>query len=473
MTISLPRDLQYSLLEFVAHVKAEDYDQLPEDFVKLGATPPDQIEAVRKTGIAKGFEFIMKQMKKGGGPLKIMEALRAEFRTRYGGQLSDTELFLKVKDEVHKLRSSRDRDVKAWEEANGLAGLMEMISNQNRGVFSLPTYMLYVIRAFTTLEGIGLTVDPNYSIVQESYPYLAKRLLTDDSPRSRAALKSMIYQDGKLKTDKLIEFSEGFTNYTATTMDADRDGAGLRKAQQAFTDLLLDEKDNVMQEVFLDSAAKFTDSFVRVGLNQIKQSPGGQLLEYALKVPKTIVDTFVPNVMKPLLLPFTLPYDISKAIVNLVDKDDSDIANVQTMSLLWKNLEPQLRDQIRQLTRQALSADTSSANILIPLSTLDSQTIRNRIGIANINQQIPVVLKLTRKFSASMLSQAAERLEASKKQTTQGSEANRNALAADGNEDVDFEVELLLTEQLSDITSSTVKSLANVLDDKQQRTKNS
>lgn len=36
MTLSVPPDLQYGLLEFIAHMNAEDYDALPEDFVKIG-----------------------------------------------------------------------------------------------------------------------------------------------------------------------------------------------------------------------------------------------------------------------------------------------------------------------------------------------------------------------------------------------------------------------------------------------------
>lgn len=36
MTLNVPPDLQYGLLEFIAHMNAEDYDALPEDFVKIG-----------------------------------------------------------------------------------------------------------------------------------------------------------------------------------------------------------------------------------------------------------------------------------------------------------------------------------------------------------------------------------------------------------------------------------------------------
>ena len=44
---------------------------------------------------------------------------------------------------------------------------MEEVSRRNRELFALPPYVLYVARAFSTLEGIGLSVDEDYAIVQE------------------------------------------------------------------------------------------------------------------------------------------------------------------------------------------------------------------------------------------------------------------------------------------------------------------
>jgi hypothetical protein len=43
------------------------------------------------------------------------------------------------------------------------------------------------------LEGIALGGNPNFALVDEAYPYIAKRLLTDDTPRRRAALRYMVY----------------------------------------------------------------------------------------------------------------------------------------------------------------------------------------------------------------------------------------------------------------------------------------
>ena len=71
--------------------------------------------------------------------------------------------------------------------------VMERMQQRNRELFKVPPYILYVARAFSTLEGIGLSANEDYSIVSEAFPYLSKRLLTDSSPRAEAALRSMVY----------------------------------------------------------------------------------------------------------------------------------------------------------------------------------------------------------------------------------------------------------------------------------------
>lgn len=48
-------------------------------------------------------------------------------------------------------------------------------------------------RAFSALEGLGLQLDPQYSIVNECFPYLARRLLTEDSDRMRKMLRTFLY----------------------------------------------------------------------------------------------------------------------------------------------------------------------------------------------------------------------------------------------------------------------------------------
>ena len=57
----------------------------------------------------------------------------------------------------------------------------------------IPSYFALILRAFSVIEGIALRVDPGYSIVQECFPYIARRLLSDNHPRTRAALRQLLY----------------------------------------------------------------------------------------------------------------------------------------------------------------------------------------------------------------------------------------------------------------------------------------
>lgn len=55
-----------------------------------------------------------------------------------------------------------------------------------------------IIRAISVLEGIALVGDPQFAIVDEAYPFIAKLLLTDQSPRLQAALRYMVSPQGML-----------------------------------------------------------------------------------------------------------------------------------------------------------------------------------------------------------------------------------------------------------------------------------
>ena len=59
--------------------------------------------------------------------------------------------------------------------------------------FQIPSYFALILRAFSVIEGIALRVDPTYAIVPECFPYISRRLLTDNSPRVRNALQQMLY----------------------------------------------------------------------------------------------------------------------------------------------------------------------------------------------------------------------------------------------------------------------------------------
>ena len=143
----LQPDLQLSYIEHIAHLTSKDYAKVPGDLVKLGFVPEGKQKAVLEAGVVDVLSSVYTKFAGGGGAAKI---------------------------DVNQVIS----------EMNGLAGTYG-------NLFQLPPYFAYIARAFGVLEGIGLTVDPDYAIVGECLPYISQRLLTDNSERTGSALSTV------------------------------------------------------------------------------------------------------------------------------------------------------------------------------------------------------------------------------------------------------------------------------------------
>ena len=88
--------------------------------------------------------------------------------------------------------------------------------------FRIPPYFALVIRAISVLEGIALVGNPNFAIIDEAYPYIARRLMTDDSPRLKAALKYMVYgKESKFDAERLIDLLQALEKFSAVRNDGD------------------------------------------------------------------------------------------------------------------------------------------------------------------------------------------------------------------------------------------------------------
>ena len=59
--------------------------------------------------------------------------------------------------------------------------------------FSIPPYFAILGRAIVTLEGIALTGNPEYGIIMESYPFIARKLLREGRPEIQKALQEVLY----------------------------------------------------------------------------------------------------------------------------------------------------------------------------------------------------------------------------------------------------------------------------------------
>lgn len=71
--------------------------------------------------------------------------------------------------------------------------------------FSLPPFYISIIRCLGVLEGLAIQVDPKSRIISKAYPYVANRVLTDDSQQElREALRRLIFtSDGSIRWSRL------------------------------------------------------------------------------------------------------------------------------------------------------------------------------------------------------------------------------------------------------------------------------
>ena len=69
--------------------------------------------------------------------------------------------------------------------------------------FRVPAKFALIIRSLITQEGLALTLDPDFKIVEIAYPYVAQRLLRGESPEMRRRLVEVLFKDGKFQWQRL------------------------------------------------------------------------------------------------------------------------------------------------------------------------------------------------------------------------------------------------------------------------------
>ena len=264
MMTEISEDQRIAFIEYIAHLSAREYDKTLEDLVNLGFVPESLVndpanKAIVVPVLAETLETLYGS---GGGITAKTDALNAQSASRVG-ELSD------------KLESlAKDYPLQ------------------------LPPYFVLILRAFGTLEGLGLSVDENYAIVDECFPYVARRMLADDSPRMRAALQSFVYGGGdRLKVSRVRDIAAGFSEFTnnlgeteavaaeaaaalrakdaASGADSGAD-SGAEGKTQAEVDaatrdalaLVFSAEGNYLQEILVEEAVRAADSLARNAASQ-------------------------------------------------------------------------------------------------------------------------------------------------------------------------------------------------------------
>ncbi|KAL1540913.1 Protein ACTIVITY OF BC1 COMPLEX KINASE 3, chloroplastic [Salvia divinorum] len=119
--------------------------------------------------------------------------------------------------------------------------------------FNVPAYYALILRSLTVLEGLALYADPNFKVLAASYPYFAKRLLTDPNPYLRDALIELLFKDGRFRWNRLENL--------LVQGRKDRD-FNAKDALQPVLKLLLGPDGEVLRNLVIKEAIQVTEAVV-------------------------------------------------------------------------------------------------------------------------------------------------------------------------------------------------------------------
>jgi predicted unusual protein kinase regulating ubiquinone biosynthesis (AarF/ABC1/UbiB family) len=192
---------RYGLIEAVVHLVNRDFDSLAQDYVKLDFLTPE-------TDLRP-----------------IIPALGNVFNNALGASVAELN-FKKITD--------------------------EMSAMMYEFPFRVPAYYALIIRSMVTLEGIAINIDPNFKVLSKAYPYVAKRLLTDQSQELRNSLKDLLFKDGSFRWNRL----ENLLRNAKDSPDYDFD----RVVNQG-VDFLFSERGAFIRDRLADEIVNSLDNF--------------------------------------------------------------------------------------------------------------------------------------------------------------------------------------------------------------------
>lgn len=252
---------RYGLIEAIVHVVNRDFEGLANDYVKLDFLSPD-------TDLTP-----------------IIPAFSRVFADAQGASVAELNI-KSITDELSALMYEYP--------------------------FRVPPYYALIIRSLVTLEGIAIYIDPNFKVLSEAYPYVSKRLLTDQAPQLRTSLQDLLFKDGKFRWNRL----ENLLRNAKKNQDYDfnivlNQGIEFLSSERGafIRDKLVDEFVNSLNAVGKNVLHNFTYILrERVGLTAVNETPKAtveqqQTLEHIKRILNILQETrgFDPVQMAPQL----------------------------------------------------------------------------------------------------------------------------------------------------------------------------
>ena len=280
MMSEVTRSSRSGLIQAVVHLVNKNFDKLSQDFVKLG--------------------FLSKEVN--------LEPIVPAFQDVF---VNAVELGVSKMD----FKSVTD----------DMSGVMYKFP------FQLPPYYALIIRSLLTLEGIALSVDPDFKILGAAYPYFAKRLMEDPDPQLRESLKEMLFDKKQFKWDRLEDLLSNAAKQT---------NLDLEKLLDEVINLLFSPKGGFLRDEIINGLTsqidlislkllKSVNNFLpkSIKLNVAKENnnindlilsiePFKNFLEIIQKIPGYSIDIFLKRMPRLINEPYTkeMSFKIAKKV---------------------------------------------------------------------------------------------------------------------------------------------------------------
>ncbi|KAF6175614.1 hypothetical protein GIB67_022616 [Kingdonia uniflora] len=216
------QELRDGFVEACLHLVNRDFDALAKDFVTLGLLPP----TAQKDAVTKALTDV------------FQDAVDKGVRSISFGDLS-----------------------------GNLGRTMYKFKFQIPSYFSLiirrPSSLKYFLgyNSLAVLEGIAISFNPDYKVLGSSYPWIARKVLTDSSPKLRSSLQALLYEEGVFRIDRLesllTESLRVKIEKNVAEKEASSDSRVVIKEILSFT---LTEKGAFVREIVLQEFAKGLDA---------------------------------------------------------------------------------------------------------------------------------------------------------------------------------------------------------------------
>mmetsp|Transcript_16307 Transcript_16307/g.35263 ORF Transcript_16307/g.35263 Transcript_16307/m.35263 type:complete len:1034 (+) Transcript_16307:166-3267(+) len=335
-------DQRITLVEFIAHLTMEDWEGVAQDLVGLGFMPEGMPKDAH-TKIAPLLQQVMGQIVRGGG-------------LRNGISIT------------------------------GLTSQLEGVARNYK--LCIPPYFALVLRAFSVIEGVALKADPDYAIVQECLPYLSRRLLTDNNPRMRAALRQLLYgNSNRLDVERLQRLISAFSAFTTSPNSAEsramgptfalaydeqvkgkryrsmreEEGPILNEAAKEALKVVFAKDGSYAQELIVEELVAAIDAMSREALSEA--------LRLVMSSATTVAALRSMEALGPLramLMPLPLPMEMLYSIEPAVQLTKEDRQALNTIRAVLELLQPSLQQGIPNVAA-AGSRAVRAAGEVVPL----------------------------------------------------------------------------------------------------------